>query len=466
MSSGPFIIGTGRRRSLLALALTVAVPLLLLVMLRSRPHTDAHWENHQAHFWLVLGAAAISFALGNAVWAAARRRRDARLLLVSLAFITSAGFLALHSLATPGVLLGPNAGFELATPVGLMLGGLLSALSAYAVTARTTHFLARHAGLLLAIALAVMAVWAAVSLAGLPPLDAPLQDEELNGWQSVLGVLGAAAYGAAAVGYLRLYQRRHALFAFTVALSLCLLAESLLVIMVASNWRLSWWEWHLLMLGAFGLIALSARAEWAGERFSALYLDETLAGARDASVLFADLQGFTSFAETHPPDVVARMLNGYFGPLIPLLQRVGGNVHQLIGDAVMVVFNKDGQQPDHALLAARAALMLQHEADRLAPDDGSWPRFRVGVNSGAVLAGVIGGQSGRREHGLVGDTVNTAARLQAEAPVGGVLIGVGTAERLPPDVRLEPVPALRLKGKAEPVPAFLLREVPGAPAAT
>ncbi len=460
MSSGPFVIGAGRRRSLLALAVTVAVPLLVLGALLARTRIDALWENHQAHFWLVLAAAAIAFGLGNAVGAAARRRRDARLILVSLAFITASGFLGLHSLATPGVLLGPNAGFELATPFGLAVSGVLTALSAYAVTPRVAHWVVVHDDALLVATLGLLVAWGVVSLAGLPPLDAPLQVEELNGWQTVLGVIGVGTYAAAAVGYLLLYRRRRARFAFTVSLAFWLLAEAMLVLVVATNWRLSWWEWHVLMLGAFAVIALSARTEWSGERYTALYLDDTLAGAREASVLFADLQGFTSFAEAHPPDVVARMLNGYFGPLIPLLQKAGGNVHQLIGDAVMVVFNKEGEQPDHALLAARAALLLQDEASRLAPSDEQWPRFRVGVNSGPVLAGVIGGQRGRREHGLVGDTVNTAARLESAAPVGGVLIGAGTAELLPAGAELEAVPPLAVKGKSEPVTAYLLRSLP------
>ncbi|HZA20238.1 MAG TPA: hypothetical protein VE889_05220, partial [Actinomycetota bacterium] len=110
----------------IALAL---IPVALVLVLRLRPALDVQWENHPAHFWLVLSASAVAVALGWAVSVTARARRDARLLLVSLAFIVSAGFLGLHALATPGVLLGPNAGFELATPVGLLLGGVLVALS-------------------------------------------------------------------------------------------------------------------------------------------------------------------------------------------------------------------------------------------------------------------------------------------------------------------------------------------------
>src|SRR5919198_3303072 len=106
---------------------TVALPLVLLGLLLAAPAVDAIWENHQAHFWLVLAAAATATALGSTVNAAARARRDARLLLISCAFIASSGFLGLHALATPGVLLGPNAGFELATPVGLVLAAAFAA---------------------------------------------------------------------------------------------------------------------------------------------------------------------------------------------------------------------------------------------------------------------------------------------------------------------------------------------------
>nr|MBA3433089.1 adenylate/guanylate cyclase domain-containing protein [Actinomycetota bacterium] len=107
----------------------VAAPLVLLGLLLARPAIDLDWENQQAHFWLVLGAAALATALGWAVSVAARRRRDARLFLISLAFIASSGFLGLHALATPSVLLGPNAGFELATPAGLVVAGLFAAAS-------------------------------------------------------------------------------------------------------------------------------------------------------------------------------------------------------------------------------------------------------------------------------------------------------------------------------------------------
>ena len=436
------------------------IPLALVLVLRLRPAVDVQWENHPAHFWLVLSASAVAVALGWIVSVTARVRRDARLLLVSLAFVLSAGFLGLHALATPGVLLGPNAGFELATPVGLLLGGVLVALSSLELGPDTSRKLIRRWGLLLGAVVLLLVAWAGASLAEIEPLNRQLEPEQVDGLQLVFGVPGVAFYGSAALGYYFLYRRRRARFVFAVMLAFALLAEAMVVIAFAVSWRISWWEWHTLMLGAFCIIAMSARREWHEERFSAIYLDETLAGTKEASVLFADLQGFTSYSERSDPAAVAEMLNAYFDRLVPVMEAHGGEVHRIIGDALMVVFNKSGDQPAHALLAARAGLVLQREAHEIARDHPDWPRFRVGVNSGEVLAGVMGGSSGYREHGLVGDTVNLAARLEGQAPVGEVVVGKGTFESLPEGSVVQSLVNLRVKGKANPVEAYVLKALP------
>ena len=436
-----------------------AAPLLLLVVLLARPEIDGAWENHPAHFWLVLGAALVATALGLSVTTAARRRRDARLLLISLAFIVSAAFLGLHALATPGVLLGPNAGFELATPVGLLLAAAFCAVAAIELRSAQSEAVLRWApGMLVGLGLLV-AAWAAVSLAELPPLDDPLAEEELDGWQLVLAAAGVALFGIAAFGFLRLYRRRQERFVLAMALAFVLLAEAMVVIAWAVNWQLSWWEWHILMLGSFLLIAFVARAEWHEERFSALYLDETLAGARDVSIVLADLAGYTAYSERHAADEVAAMLNAYFGAIIPLMERAGGEVHQIVGDELMIIFGKDGRLTDHPYRAARAALVLQRVADRIATGNDDWPHFRVGVSSGEVHIGVVGAATGHRKHGVVGDVVNLAARLEAAAPVGGVLIAEGTFRGLGSRAVVEAVPPMQVKGKREPVTAFRLHRL-------
>jgi adenylate cyclase len=437
----------------------VLAPLVLLALVLARPTLDGRWENQQAHFWLVLGAAALATALGWAVSVAARRRRDARLFLISLAFIASSGFLGLHALATPTVLLGPNAGFELATPFGLVVAGLFAAAAAFELSPENAQRVVRRSGLLLGALIALMALWGIVSLAELPPLDGPLAAEQLDGWQLVLAAIGVLLYGAASLGFIRLYRRRNARFVFAFTLAFVLLGEAMVAIAWARNWQISWWEWHILMLGAFLVIGLAARAEWHEERFSALYLDETLAGAKDVSIVLADLAGFTTYSERHTPAKVAAMLNAYFEQLVPLMESEGGEVHQIVGDELMVVFNKDGGQPDHPERAARAGLLLQETATAVSHGHDDWPRFRVGVNSGEVLAGVVGGATGHRKHGIVGDVVNLAARLEAEAPVGGVLIGEGTFRRLGASALVEALPPRRVKGKEEPVLAYVLHEL-------
>ena len=130
--------------------MSVAVVSLLLpvagfVMLLAVPSADAHWQHGPSHFWLILATALVNVVLGLAASEAARRRRDARAFLVSLAFLVSAGFLGLHALATPGTLVeGRNVGFVIATPIGLVLASCFAAGSSLTLS-RDTCALDRRA---------------------------------------------------------------------------------------------------------------------------------------------------------------------------------------------------------------------------------------------------------------------------------------------------------------------------------
>src|SRR4051794_16140750 len=135
----------------------VTFPLAGLSILLAAPHADVRWENHPSHFWLVLGTSIASAILAYATGEVAARRGDGRLFLVSLGFLAAAGFLGLHALATPKVLLdAPNGGFVLATPVGLLVAAALAALSAAPADAVTRHPRALRTALI-----AVMAGWGA-----------------------------------------------------------------------------------------------------------------------------------------------------------------------------------------------------------------------------------------------------------------------------------------------------------------
>ena len=464
MSSRATALGSSRALRapwLVAGAILLALPLAGLALLLIQPTLDVWLENHPAHFWLVLAAGGLNAALAYGTGVAARRRRDARMLLVSLAFMAAAGFLGLHALATPGVLLeAPNAGFAIATPVGLVVAGAFAAASSADLAGARAAAVARRSGLLQNGLVALMLAWGVASLASLPPLSDPSAPERASGALLVLAAAGVALYALAVVRYLRLAYRRRSGIALAMAVAFVLLAEAMVAVAFGRNWHATWWEWHLLMLAAFVIVAWSAQRQWHEERFGDLYLDETAAGTREISVLFADLEGFTSFSERHTAGEVAEMLNAYFEVAIPRVVREhGGDVDRIIGDALMVTFNRSGDQPDHAERAARAALALQEATANIAAENSEWPRFRVGVNTGEAVVGLLG-TGGGRTHTAVGDTVNLAARLEGQAPPGGVALGPATVARLP-RARTESLGAIAVKGKEAPVEVHRLVSLAG-----
>jgi class 3 adenylate cyclase len=427
------------------------------MLLRLAPEVDQRWEVDPVHFWLVLAAGVLNAGLALAISESGRRRRDARLLLIGLAFLVSAGFLGLHALATPGVFLERgNAGFVLATPIGLVVAGAYAAASAVEYDLRTALRIVERSRALLVLTVAVMAAWAIVSLAELPPLDELVTPDQVEAPLSIVAMLGVPLYAYAALAYFRVFTRRRSRLGLVIAFAFALLAEALIVSIASlpTSWHLSWWEWHLLMVISFFTIAAAAQREWFEERFSALYLEETLAGRREVTVVFADLAGFTPFSETHGPEAVHGMLTRYFGELAPMIvDDFDGEVQDFVGDQIFAIFNKRGDQPDHALRGAKAALELQRRAEAIRQP--GWPRFRCGVNTGPIVAGVVGAR-GHRIHGVFGDTVNLGSRLEGHAPPGGIVIGEATRAALPPGADVRELPSLAVKGKAAPVRAFTL----------
>jgi len=452
--------GSSGTAAALLLAGSLLLPVAALGVLVLEPALDGSWEHHPAHFWLVLAAGWLNAMLAYATAGAARRRADARVFLVSLAFLSAAGFLGLHALATPGVLLSAaNAGFALATPLGLAVAGGFAAASSLELAPDRANRLMTHAGSIRGVLLLMMAAWGAASVAGLPPLDDPDVPERASGPLIAIAVAGIGLYAFAVVRYLALYRARRSGMLLCMVAAFVLLAEAMVAVAFGRNWHASWWEWHLLMLTAFALVAWGVHRQWHEERFSDLYLPDTAAGERDVSVLFADLAGFTRFSERHDPPEIAAMLNTYFDVAIPpLVREENGEVDRIIGDALMATFNRRGDEPDHAVQAARAALKIQKATSAIADQHPDWPRFRIGVNTGPAVAGVIGA-SGGRTHTVIGDTVNVAARLENEAPVGGVVVGPETARRLA-GAEMRPLGALDVKGRSEAVPARLLESVP------
>src|SRR3954468_12460880 len=229
-------------------AVLIALPLLGLYLLLWQPALDIQWEDYPAHFWLVLGSTLVSGILTFTMGEAAHRRGDARLFLISLALLVSAGFLGLHALATPGVLLeGKNAGLVIATPIGLTIAAVFCAISSF-VDANTglSPAVMRRERVLRGLTLAVIVAWAAYSLSGLPPLDEPLPNEVAMPPLIALASLSILLYGVATARYYPVWRVRRRALPASVITAFILLAEAMIALTFGRNWQATWWEWHLL----------------------------------------------------------------------------------------------------------------------------------------------------------------------------------------------------------------------------
>ena len=455
---------TGSGAVLVAGFLAVTLPLVGFVSLLLRSQLDPQFHNHQAHFVIFGLVGGVAFALGYAAGEAANRRGDARVLLLSLAFMATGGFMGLHAFGTAGVLFSESrAGFQIAIPVGLLVSAFFAAGSAF-VDARPDlgPRLIRQRGKLRGALVIVMATWFLWTLANLPPLREPNSEAATGRVLGTLAILGTILFTVSAFRYWRLFRHRPTLLSTAVIACFLLLSEAMIGVAITGErkWHASWWEWHGLIVLAYLIIGFAARREWREERFRDLYLPTTRERRQDISVLFGDLEGFTSFSERSSPAEVAAVLNAYWGKAAPLLtRRFGGEVEKFIGDGIVATFNSRGDQPDHALQAARAALALQRAVTALADEHPDWPRLRIGVNSGEAVVHEIGG-AGHVAYTLVGDTVNTGSRLEGLAPPGGVLIGATTHAELPAGTLVEPRIGLRMKGKEDLVNAYVLLALP------
>ncbi len=176
---------------------------------------------------------------------------------------------------------------------------------------------------------------------------------------------------------------------------------------------------------------------------------------RVVTVLFGDLSDFTAWAEDLDPERVGEVTDRVLAALARDVAEVGGRVDNLTGDGIMAVFGAPTAHEDDPERAVRAAAAMQETVRRLVTDEAGGGRhlgLRVGINTGEVLAGVQASLT----YTVIGDTVNTAARLSDAAAVGAVYAGHDTVIATTSVATWRPLPALKLKGKREPVPAYEL----------
>jgi len=181
----------------------------------------------------------------------------------------------------------------------------------------------------------------------------------------------------------------------------------------------------------------------------------------EATVLFADLEGFTQLSETMPPQTLIRLLNDYFTPMTQIIMASRGTLDKYIGDALMALWGAPVPLPDHALRACRAALEMQEAMIEL---QAGWetqglPRVaaRLGLHTGPVVAGNVGSRE-RFNYTVLGDTVNLASRLEGVNKVYGtrILLSEETCRQVKDALLVREVDLVQVKGRVQPVTIYEL----------
>lgn len=181
-----------------------------------------------------------------------------------------------------------------------------------------------------------------------------------------------------------------------------------------------------------------------------LMLNETV----DATVVFIDICGFTAITEKAPADTVVKMLNRYFDVMVKEIIAQNGHVDKFIGDAIMAVF-RGNYQLDRAI---DASLSIRTQLQSLPMDDkelGFRPQVSIGINYGELISGNIGSANLRRlDYTVVGDVVNTAARLQSVAKADQIIISEAAYEKVKESFNCKSIGEVSLKNKQHPVTVY------------
>ncbi len=182
---------------------------------------------------------------------------------------------------------------------------------------------------------------------------------------------------------------------------------------------------------------------------------------RNATILFSDIRSFTALSERQTPAQVVAMLNEYFSAMVDIVFKYDGFINKFIGDAIMALYNIPVDQDQPELRAVRSALDMIDSLAKLnkaREERGEYPiRIGIGVNTGPVIAGNIGHLQ-RLEYTVIGDAVNLASRIESQTKVAGtqLLISDSTYQAIKHQVIVEPLPPVKVKGKAEAVMLYMV----------
>jgi adenylate cyclase len=180
----------------------------------------------------------------------------------------------------------------------------------------------------------------------------------------------------------------------------------------------------------------------------------------EVTVLFADARRFTSIAENIQSHMVFRLLNTYLAVIIDNVLKYNGIVNKFGGDSILAVWNAPLKSENHALLAVRAAVDMQHDLHQLHQDDSHLlgAEFGIGINTGEAIVGNLGSRD-RLEYTVIGDVVNVASRLAGVAPGGRIWLGIDTYVGVNDNIAARQLAPLKLKGRHESVLAYEIENI-------
>ncbi|MGI6778986.1 MAG: CHASE2 domain-containing protein [Acetivibrionales bacterium] len=183
---------------------------------------------------------------------------------------------------------------------------------------------------------------------------------------------------------------------------------------------------------------------------------------REITTLFVDIRGFTPMSEKCQPEEVVEILNDYLNLTASSIFKYGGTLDKFIGDATMAIFNAPLDLEDHAFMAVQTAWAMKQGSEPLRKEleekFGRSVQFGIGINTGHAVVGNIGAKF-RMDYTAIGDTVNTAARLESNAKPGQILLSQSTYERVKDRIKATPLGGLKVKGKEQEIEIYQLEGI-------
>ena len=476
----------------------ILAPIVIFAWLVADPAANRDLTSPVEHFVITSNVAVLAFFASVLVARAALQLRQYRTLLIALGFGSIGGIFAVHGLATPGVLMRGSEDDALA--VVALSAQLALLVPAILFTARYTGlggWLERHvpARKLVAIVVGALFAYAAFAL-GRPDLVGlalrtvlPSATGGYGGYAGnatnnglgtadpvilLPGVLAIVLFLFAAVLQGREYLRSKLPLQGALVASYLLLAQTQIAMTLGQLYTLAWWEYHGLMLAAVAIALVALFVELDRRRGLERFLppnvvERVIQGdalrlegeRRIVTVMFTDLRGSTALADTLDAETVVAVVNAYLRTMPRAVVDRGGIIDKFTGDGLMAIFGAMSDAPTGAAAAAGAALDMRAAIAALNVERAAAGQpvleHGVGLHVGEVVLGAIGLPE-RSDYTAMGDTVNTAARMESlckELHVDSVL-SAEVARELNGSVPVRALGEAMVKGKAQLIPVFTL----------